>query len=220
MKRLNITVTPEIEKMITEMYLEVWSISEIRRRLPEDQRVSREKIVKILTDANVYEGLTGENYTKHSQTRIQQKVKDKFGVKNYGMVSGGWSISNKIPYTKVNCFDKEFTEYKEQVDKLTRKNLKKIVKPEYCEYTGVKFIDAIQDRVNPNDPRKRTVDHRIPVITCFLNNVTVEEASALHNLAFVLRYVNTIKSNSTYESFIPLAKKIRKIMINENFPHN
>jgi hypothetical protein len=215
-----ITVTEEIKEDVINLYQKVWSVSEVRRQLPEDKCVSREKIEKILKDAGLYEGLTGANYTAKNQERIQESVKAKFGVRNYGMVSGGWAMTNKIPYKKIKAIDEDFAKYKKEVEILTKKNSRKVQKPEFCEYTGIKFIDAIETSVNPNDPRKRTIDHKIPIITCYLNGVTVEEASSVTNLAFVLRYVNTIKSNSTYDSFIPLSKKLRKLFINENCPHN
>ena len=84
-----------------------------------------------------------------------------------------------------------------------------MVKPEVCYYTGVRFIDCDQAKVNPNDPRKRTIDHKIPVIIGYLQGLSVKEISKPENITFVLRYVNTIKSNTLHDNFLPIAEHIK-----------
>lgn len=83
-------------------------------------------------------------------------------------------------------------------------------------YTGIMFADE-EGLTNPNDPRKRSIDHRIPVIHCFLNKVPIEEAANVDNIIFVLKYVNSIKAQSTEESILPIMGEVREAFINEGF---
>jgi len=212
--------TDEVKKKIIDIYQQEWSVSEIVRQLGIPGEIGRSGIETVLKNAGIYEGINGPNYLKKHTARVKRAMLDKHGVENYGQISRGWGDSNKIPYTKVKSLDDDFAIYRSAVQRLTTKYTNKIEKPTYCDYTGIQFIDDIQERVNPNDPRKRSIDHRIPVILCYLNGETVEKTSSIDNLAFVLKYVNTVKGNTDYYSFLPVAHKIRKIFINEGFPHN
>jgi hypothetical protein len=207
---------------IIEIYKEHYSVSEVLRQINvfSEKKISRQNIVTILKNAGIYEGINGENYIKVHRNRVNKVIKDKYGVNNYGTISGGFGESNKIPYRNVKGLTDDFQEYKRAVSRLTIRAIKKLKKPEFCEYTGIKFCDVIGIRSNPNDPRKRSVDHRIPIIICYLNGINIKDAASLDNLAFVLRYVNTIKANTDYNSFLPIATKIREVFINEGFESN
>lgn len=177
-------------------------------------------IIQILKDNKVY-----DPYNKVALdiklNKIKQTCLDRFGVDNISKLGGnGYCALNKIEYKKFT-FDANFQEYKNKVSKLTSKNIKKfnIKFPQYCEYTGILFSDE-EGISNPNDPRKRSIDHKLPVIHCYFNNISVEDAAHPNNLLFVLKYVNSLKSNTLHDSFLPLAYKIRKVFINEGFKSN
>ena len=102
-------------------------------------------------------------------------------------------------------FDEEFKQFRKQVDYLTRKYTELLKRnntiPTTCFYTSVQFKD-VNNKVNPNDPYKRTVDHRVPVIEMFLTRKTPEETAAAENIVFCLRIVNSYKSSSPEEYFV------------------
>lgn len=205
---------------IIELYKEHYSVSEVLRQITASgQYTNRNRIEKVLKTAGIYEGINGENYLRKHQNRVKAVIKEKYGVENYGTISRGFGDSNKIPYRKVTFLTDGFQEYRLAVERLTVRNLKKVPMPAYCEYTGIKFADE-DGKANPNDPRKRSVDHKIPIVVCYLQGVSIKDAAAIENTAFVLRYVNTIKANTAYDSFVPLAQKIREAFINEGFESN
>ena len=206
---------------IIQLYKECYSVSEVLRQLAANgEKYSRQNIVTILTNAGVYEGINGENYIRVHRNRVNKIIKEKYGVDNYGTISRGFGDSNKIPYKKITYLTADFQEYNRSVRLVTSRVLRKVAKPEFCEYTGIKFCDTNGIRSNPNDPRKRSVDHKTPLVICFLTGINIKEAASLDNLAFVLRYVNTIKANTDYANFVPIAIKIREAFINEGFESN
>ena len=212
------------EKYINE-YLETYSVSELLRRYYESDNICRNELVKILKAADVYEGLNGPNFLKKKAENHKQYMIETYGVENYGQLPGcGWDQLNKVPYTKFNFFEEGLKDYKKKVIKLQKKYLNECKRnnliPDYCEYTGILFADSEFNSVNPNDPRKRTIDHKVPIIYCFFNNISPEDCSTPDNMAFVLRYINSIKGNTLHESFIPIAAKVRKALINEGYPSN
>ena len=161
---------------------------------------------------------------KRRTDAIAATTMERYGVVNIGCLPNApRTLSNKIPYDKISYLTDKLKAYQKEVDFLTKKNAKKMSKPEFCEYTGIRFADAepgaTSITVNPNDPRKRTVDHVIPVIFAYLNKIPAERAADPSNLKFCLRYVNTIKGNTLLESFLPLAAQLREVFINEGYSH-
>jgi hypothetical protein len=61
------------------------------------------------------------------------------------------------------------------------------------------------------------VDHRIPVLHCYLNGISSKDASSINNVIFILKYVNSVKAQSLEDSFISIVEKIRKVFINEGY---
>lgn len=213
------TITQEMKEYYITNYLKTYSISQIMRESVYEG-IGRERIKKILMDAGVYEGINGPNYLKHKVKKQEKLLMEKYGVINWGQTKdGGYKKQNKIPYKKISFLSEEFQEYKEKVNKKTRSNLKKVTIPKYCYYTGILFADE-EYEPNPNDPRKRSIDHRTPIIICYLNGDSVEKASCIDNIAYVLKYVNSIKQNTMEENFIHIAKKIRKVFIDEGYKSN
>lgn len=214
----NKNITDDMKQNYIDLYKETYSVSEIMKRCNDG--VGRARIVKILKDEGIYEGLSGENYLKMKAKNHEKIMLEKYGVINWGQTKeGGWCKLNKVPYKKVSYLTDDYNEYRKKVDKLTKKNIKQCYKddlPKYCAYTGIMFADE-EGQTNPNDPRKRSVDHRIPVIHCFLKKMPIEKAANASNIVFVLKYVNSIKSQSTEESILPIMGEIRKAFINESF---
>lgn len=139
------------------------------------------------------------------QKRVQQTMLERHGVINAGQLpGGGFGTRNNIPYKKPKVSE-DYLKYRKQVDQQTPKTVAKIKKegrlPDTCYYTGVRFADAELDVVNPNDPLKKTVDHRIPVSAGFFTGMTVSEVCSETNVVFCLKIVNTLKHNDTEESF-------------------
>lgn len=145
----------------------------------------------------------------------------EYGVINNGQRAGqGFGPRNKIPYNTVDFLDTQYQLFRNKVERLTKKNISKLPIPDYCYYTGVKFVDSEITLVNPNDPRKRTVDHKIPIIVGYLKGQSIEELSSLDNICYCLRYVNTIKGNTSYQDFIEIAKYIREAFKKEGYETN
>ena len=215
----NSVVVPEI----LEEYERTNSVSSVLRKISGHTfgnitGVGRGKVTDFLKENNIYTP-NSEKALKTRVTNTNKTLYDRYGVTNPGLLpqSHGYTRLNNIPYTKFRIND-ELKKYKEKVSRLTRSynNTNKNI-PKYCYYTGIQFIDAEQDKVNPNDPRKRSIDHRTSVIYCFLNGWSPEKCSNPKNMVYVLKYINTIKSNTTEKDFIPLALKLRKELIDEGF---
>lgn len=212
-----IKITPEITETIIRTYSETYSVSDVLR-LPEMRGIGRPRVVSILKDAGLYEGLTGKNQQAKKQEKIKNTMMARFGVENNGQRPGqGFGERNKIPHTKIDFLTIEYKEYRKAVEHETNKTVFAMDKPEVCYYTGVRFVDCEQEKVNPNDQRKRTIDHKIPVIIGYLQGLSVEEMSKPENITFVLRYVNTIKGNTLHDSFLPIAAYIKQTFTKEGF---
>jgi hypothetical protein len=207
--------TDELKEFITKTYLDTYSTTKVQEgvKLHFDPLMGRSPIVDYLKSVNLYEGLNGSNYLKKKVELQVKLLQEKYGVSNWGQMSdGGWKIQNKIPYKKIKMID-EIVEYKKQVEKLTYKTIKKMKKlgniPTHCEYTNVLFADS-EGTPNPNDPRKRTVDHVVPVSHCFLLGWSPGKAASEDNIKYILRLVNTMKGNSDYTSFAPLIPVLKR----------
>jgi len=212
--------TEKLKNQIIETYKREWSVSAVINEINLPNIVGRSGIVDLLKREGIYEGLNGTNYLRKHKARTKRGMLKKHGVENYGQISRGFGEKNKLPYTKIKTLDEDYKIYRVAVERLTTKNIKNKIISDYCEYTGIKFADNLLEQVNPNDPRKRSVDHKNPIVICYLTGKTVEEAADITNLAYVLRYVNTIKGNTALENFMLISKKIRQVFINENCPHN
>lgn len=170
--------------------------------LAKKYRVGRNSIEKIIKESGTV--LRGFIHTEESRNKLQEAMKqtlqERYGVDNIGQKTGGFSSQNKIPYTKPQFVD-DFMTFKKAVGYETQRTLRKINKPLCCEVTGIMFADAHKP-ANPNDYYKRSVDHKVSILECFLLNKSPEEAAARENVIFVLRYINTIKGNMPYDLFI------------------
>lgn len=213
-----IQITEEMRNKYIKKYKETYSVSDILRSFNDG--VGRSRIVSILKEEGIYESLSGSNYLKKKTEKHKKIMMEKYGVTNWGQTKeGGYKKQNKIAYKKISYLDDQYKLYRDAVERETRKNIRKIDRPKYCYYTGIQFADE-EGPANPNDPRKRSIDHKIPVIICYLNGVSIEEAGGINNLIFVLKYVNSVKSNTDHDSFLSIAQKLRKVFIDEGCESN
>lgn len=216
------TFSEELKIFIETRYKEEYSVSIIHKEVQERfGKIGRGPISDYLKSIGIYEGLNGPNYLKKKVENNEKIMMERYGVINWGQTKeGGYRKQNKIPYNKISYLDDGYKKYRDDVEKITRKNIKKLdAIPKYCEYTGILFADE-NGATNPNDPRKRSVDHKIPAVICYLNGISAEDAGSIDNIIFVLKYVNSIKSNTEHNSFLSVAHKIRKVFINEGYESN
>jgi hypothetical protein len=104
--------------------------------------------------------------------------------------------------------------------KHSRSDAKPVLKEEdYCYYTGIKFADVEKQFVNPNDPRKRSLDHKIPLAICYIKGMTMDEANHPDNLCWCLKVVNNIRGTSDLESFKPVIEYYRKKFIEAGYDY-
>ena len=208
-----IEITPAIAETIINVYSETYSVTDVLLN-PTIKGIGRLRVVEVLKNANIYEGIRGKNQQVKKQEKIKNTMLSRYGVENNGQRPGqGFGVRNKIPYASVEFLDEGYKLYRKAVEHQTNKTTHTMVKPDTCFYTGIKFADVDQVHVNPNDQRKRTIDHKVPVIIGYLQGRTVEEISSPDNITFVLRYVNTIKGNTLHENFLPIAEYIKLAFI-------
>jgi hypothetical protein len=165
-----------------------------------------------LQNMNLYRGLNCS--TKRRREKIEKTTMEKHGTLDVG---GYWKKANAVEYKKLDLLGEKYKQYCKQVSVETKKNIKCKKQTEYCEYTGVRFCDFDGRLVNPNDPMKKTIDHKTPVIVGFLNNIDPTVIGSIENLAYVIRYVNNIKGSTDYISFLPIANKIKERLQNAGY---
>jgi hypothetical protein len=220
-----IRVTESLQNYITQCYLDNYSVSECvniviaRENTQLPGGTVRKIIVCHLIKNGIYEGIGGKNQQEKKQKKVQATVKQRYGVINVGQLEGyGRKELNKIPYKKLSMMD-EMSNYRKLVEDLTTRYVsslkKKNLLPERCHYTDYKFNDVLLEKVNPNDPLKRTVDHVVPVSEAFFLGWPAEKTASADNIVFCLRCVNTVKSNTDAARF----KKILVPLIKERLLH-
>lgn len=161
-----------------------------------------------------------DNSREFKQSQMKKTLYERYGVINYGQLDNqGYSGLNNIPYT-IPKFIQPFNIYRDEVQVLTRKlvnNLKQRGKlPSTCSVTGIEFADC-KGKVNPNDFRKRSVDHCNSILCCFLNGVPPYEVANINNITFMLKYCNTIKGNMNLQEFKDMyGKQLTKLLLYEN----
>lgn len=138
---------------------------------------------------------------------------------------------NQIPYEKLNFSDEMNSYIQKGGALLRRRNSRKkngmpckrkdakarVTMTDYCYYTGIKFVDAEQEWCNPNDPRKRTLDHKIPLSICYIKGWDIDKANHPDNIVCCLRSINNIRQSTDMESFRPIAEWYREKLIEQGF---
>jgi hypothetical protein len=195
--------------LIKKQYLKTYNVSEILREFPN---TNRRRVTAFLKEEGIFESLNGENYLKAKVKQQESLMMQRHGVRNWGQIPGGrkkLDTINNIPYDKLD-FEPQLREYKSTVNKLTKRNFRRMKDiPTHCFYSGIEFAD-LKGTPNPNDPFKRTIDHKKPIILCYFDGMSVEEAADEANLIFIIRYLNSLKSNTTHEAFLPIAEKFNQ----------
>lgn len=101
-----------------------------------------------------------------------------------------------------------------------RKDAKPVLKEyDYCYHTGIRFVDAEVEFPNPNDPRKRSLDHKIPLAVCFIMGMTIDEANHPDNLCWCLKCVNNVRASTDLASFKKIADYYREQFIKEGYAY-
>jgi hypothetical protein len=104
--------------------------------------------------------------------------------------------------------------------KHSRKDAKPVLEEyDYCYHTGIRFIDAETPHPNPNDPRKRSLDHKKPLVVCFIEGLSMDEANHPDNLCWCLKCVNNVRSSTDIESFKVIAEYYREQFIKEGIAY-
>lgn len=215
------TIKDLIRKEVPDFYTECFSVSETIKHVQQHTEFVlegslRNLIVSELKEQGLYRGLSDPELNAKRQERIQQTMMDRYGVVNNGQREDhGFSVQNKIPYAQLDVMVKA-KEFRAAVDKdLKKKRARNQIEMlTHCEYTGIEFAD-ISGPTNPNDPLKRTFDHRVPVIECFFKGWTVDQVNAPDNLIQCVKVINTIKGNTREDSFQELLPLVKE-MINES----
>ena len=184
--------------------------------------VSEDPLRKYLKECGVY-----EPYSKRSMNirfeNVSKTVMDRYGENNIsGLHRDRLKSRNAIPMTELP-FVHTLEEYKWKVNQLTNQSAKKLLVTRFCYYSGIKFVDAdsAPSSVNPNDPLKRSIDHKINVLQGFMADIDAEIIGSASNLVYSCRYLNSIKSNSNSNDkiFVRICKIFRRKMIDVGFEY-
>jgi len=206
---------------IADVYKANYSVTECCSYVKDKEKTTifesalRKMITQYLDSLGIREKLDGKTLNDNRQAKMRATMLERYGVENAGQLEGnGRKAANKIPYVKLKL-NQEFTEYRAKVEKLSWHKLGMLKKtnsvPSECYYTGITFNDNVLEKVNPNDPYKRTLDHKTSVSEAFFRGWSVEKVMDDSNIVFCLRIVNTVKGHLNESDFrrllLPLLKK-------------
>ena len=161
-----------------------------------------------------------DNSREFKQKQMRDTLMDRYGVINYGQLDNqGYSGLNKIPYEYPAFFD-NLSVYRKKIEMLTQKIVRRLKVegnlPTHCSVTGIEFADRA-GKVNPNDFRKRSADHILSILYCYIHKISVEEAANINNITFMLKYCNTIKGNMNLQDFKEqYGEKLAALLKHEN----
>lgn len=206
---------------IADYYKTVYSVTDCCRYIVDKENSKvlesslRMPVTLYLDSLGIRERLGSKILNAKRQEKTKATMIERYGVENAGQMEGnGFTGLNKIPYTKLK-FNTEFNEYKKDVEKATWRKVCQLQRfnnmPTKCYYTGITFNDNVLEKVNPNDPYKRTLDHKTSVSEAFFRGWTVDQVVDDSNIVFCLRIVNTVKGHLNESDFrrllLPLLKK-------------
>jgi hypothetical protein len=212
------TQLESIRDEIIHHYTQYYSVSHILRDFGFKGSY-RGPIEDILKSEGIYQGVGGKTAQARVK-KIESSMMSKYGVKNYGQLHhGGYSGLNSIERTIPNFIEK-YKKYVEDSKIIVHVNRKKLIIPKFCYYTGIMFVDEELERVNPNDYRKRSLDHKISLWYGFMNGISLDNINDVGNLIYCLKYCNTMKGIMNHVEFRKYAIEIREKFINEGYKHN
>ena len=215
-KRDQQTLSSYRNEMI-EMYKENHNVSMLLRKFD----ISRNCLQRLLEDVGIYEPSSISSRNARALA-VKLSMQDKYGIDNPGQFESqkkALHIRNSFVKTHL-MVESDFKKYSKEVDYFTNKNKKYIIDSGYCFYTGIKFVDYVLESINPNDPLKRTIDHKMSKLEGFYSNTSPDIIGSRVNLVYCIRYCNSIKGNMSTASFQPYAKLIRERLINEGCQSN
>ena len=206
-------LTKQEKEIIVETMLKEYSIHELNKTL---KLWNRGQIEKTLIEYNIHPKFN-ENIRKkckeYQTNRIRKTCMDRYGVKNVGETKQyGWCALNKLKFERPK-YSIELSEY----SKIVYDNTIKPKPIKYCEYTGIAFAE---EPCNPNHYLKRSLDHSVSIQYGFLMGIDPSEIYSPQNIKQCLKCVNSIKAQTNLKDFIPLAKRLREKLINENYEYN
>jgi len=119
-------ITDEIKNIIIDCYKNTYSVSEVLRELKlMSLNIGRNRVVNVLKECDLYEGLTGKNYSEMKVNKLKKIMTEKYGIENWGQLkTSGYVVDNKIEYKKISFLDEEYKKYCKRVQLLTKKNIK------------------------------------------------------------------------------------------------
>jgi hypothetical protein len=210
----------ENKKEIIKYYQEHLSV----RACSVNFKISYSPIESMLKQEGVHRGISDKERCKKNFDRLKNSVKNKYGITNVSQLHlSNLKERNSIEFKRPK-FMTSFVEYSKEVKRISNKNKKLLKKQKYCYYTGIIFADSDENcgggGVNPNDPTKRTLDHKISVFDGFMNNIEPQIIASPTNLVECLRYCNSVKGNMSADQFLSKARLLREAFINEGYQHN
>lgn len=157
----------------------------------------------------------GVDHISHSEEIKNKKINTC--LKRYGVK---YALQNKdVIKKRIETLEKNRTydlndikDYRYLVVKMTKRNKKELLE----KWNGYDYYDNqyIADNFNlsPSDRQYPTIDHKLSIFFCFMNNISVEEASSIENLCMTKRTYNSSKNRKNEAVFI---KQTQFISINK-----
>lgn len=162
-----------------------------------DPQRRQKRVAKIKHTLMERYGVDNTSKLLETRERVKQTCLEKYGVAN---------VSNSIPSQikhyilglDVDPSQKvDFAEYRRKVDSITNKNRKFLPFDGVCYYSGC----GISREAHYNSNFKASIDHKIPVIVGYEQQLSPEEVGSLNNLVWCAKLLNTYKRSMTEEQF-------------------
>lgn len=135
---------------------------------------------------------------KSTKEKIVSTIREKYGVSEILELDSIRHLSfikrKELGYLDNFAINDEFIRYKNKVNRLSKKNYKFL----FSEWDGFDYYDnefiKNNKSLHHNDYRYPTVDHKIPILWGYRNNINPEILADLSNLCITKRSINSTKS--------------------------
>lgn len=151
--------------------------------------------------------------TPGQQKHLEETLLTNYGIINYGQSKKARDALSKRNHMKVEkvSWSKSLNEYTKRVDRLTRREKRKLEREKCDYYTGLPFVEEFGDSELMQGDFYPTIDHKLSVAYCYFKGIPVEECARRDNLCWTFRYINSKKGMLTEEQFkdtiLPLCKE-------------